>query len=167
MLAAAAAHLALSGLGVPGVGVKWPNDLLVDGRKLAGVLVHVRHGERVSAAVGLGVNVTTVPTLEASSTRPPVAISELLPWPSENPFADWAPRLAGEFVDALMSAIEDPAPALARWRQAVVHRPGEPMSVRLGSGDELVGRFAGLSEDGFLRLELPGGERTITGGDVM
>lgn len=167
MLAAAAAQLCLSRLGVHGVGIKWPNDLLVDGRKLAGVLVHVRHGERALVAVGLGVNVTEAPVLADPSSRRAIAIADFLEGESDDPFVDWAPRLAADFVASLTAAIEDPGPAVARWRQAVVHRPGDPMKVRLGSGAELDGRFAGLTAEGFLRLELPGGERTITGGDVL
>ena len=167
MLAAASAHHAVTALGVDEVRIKWPNDLVVEGRKLAGVLVQVRHGERISAAVGLGVNLTTVPILEVPSPLPPVAISELIPAPSDRPFEHWAPRLAGAFVKSLQTAIADPAPAISLWRRSVVHRQGDSMTVRLGSGDELVGCFAGLSAEGFLRLELADGERIITGGDVM
>lgn len=59
VLAGMAAYGALAAAGVPGLRVKWPNDILADGRKLAGVLVEPRvGGERIEFAVaGIGINV--------------------------------------------------------------------------------------------------------------
>ena len=167
MLAGAAAHLALTRLEAPGLGLKWPNDILADGRKLAGVVVHVRHGSRLAVAVGLGVNLALAPTLDDDSAQPAAALAELLPPPSGDPFADWAPGLAADFVARLAAALEDPEPAISHWRRVMIHRPGETMRVRLSSGVGLEGRFLGFTREGFLRLELAEGERTISGGDVL
>ena len=50
---------ALRALGFAGTGLKWPNDLVVDGRKLGGVLVEGggEHGGPVRAIIGIGINV--------------------------------------------------------------------------------------------------------------
>jgi BirA family biotin operon repressor/biotin-[acetyl-CoA-carboxylase] ligase len=67
---------ALAPLAPGPVGVKWPNDLLVGGRKLAGVLVEARwrDGRPEWAAVGVGVNVRPPPTYHgAAALRPDVA----------------------------------------------------------------------------------------------
>jgi BirA family biotin operon repressor/biotin-[acetyl-CoA-carboxylase] ligase len=72
MVAAVAAARALSGLGVLGVAIKWPNDLLVAGNKLGGVLVDMQ-GEppgQVRAVVGIGVNVR-MPTAAAAHIDQP------------------------------------------------------------------------------------------------
>ncbi len=59
LVAGVAAAEALRELGVTGVGLKWPNDLVVDGRKLGGLLVEGggEHAGPVRAVIGLGLNV--------------------------------------------------------------------------------------------------------------
>jgi biotin-(acetyl-CoA carboxylase) ligase len=70
-------------------------------------------------------------------------------------------------VRRLVEAIADPAPALERWRRRLVHRPGDPISVRTASGAVENGHFAGLTDDGFLRLAQGTTERVVSGGDVI
>lgn len=60
LLAGAAAAVALRGRGFP-VELKWPNDLLLAGRKLGGVLVESRMGTSSFAIVGIGANLAQVP----------------------------------------------------------------------------------------------------------
>jgi BirA family biotin operon repressor/biotin-[acetyl-CoA-carboxylase] ligase len=164
MLAASAAHGALVGVGVEGLGIKWPNDLLVGSRKLAGILVQARHGERTFATVGLGVNLDTCPEIEPDATHQPVAVAQLLEAPDLQRIAE---SIAVAFVAALHDGLEDPAMALARWRETLVHRPGDVLSVRVASGDEHRGTFVGLTDEGFLRLDTGNGEIVISGGDVV
>jgi BirA family biotin operon repressor/biotin-[acetyl-CoA-carboxylase] ligase len=171
MLAAVAARQAILAAGVEGVGIKWPNDLLVGRRKLAGLVVHARHGEPSWVAVGLGVNVATAPDLEgldpaAGGGRPlePVCLAELCPE------VDWQGRrddLAAGFIQGLEAAVVDPQTALAAWRSGLIHRPGERMIVRLGGDTTTSGVFSGLTAEGFLRLEQDGAEQVITSGDVI
>ncbi len=63
MIAAAATHEALVRLGIEGAVIKWPNDLLVDGRKLAGLLFHARHGATTWAVVSVGINLKQAPSI--------------------------------------------------------------------------------------------------------
>ena len=67
LAAAVGAAKALEGLGVRGVGVKWPNDLLSDGRKLGGILIETSGDAAgpTAAIVGVGVNLR----LSASARR--------------------------------------------------------------------------------------------------
>ena len=82
-------------------------------------------------------------------------------WPAEKA------HLAAGFVRGLVASIADPEPALERWRHWLVHRPGDRIAVRVASGAVESGRFAGLTEEGFLRLDQGSGERVISGGDVI
>jgi BirA family transcriptional regulator, biotin operon repressor / biotin---[acetyl-CoA-carboxylase] ligase len=147
---------------VPGVRLKWPNDLVVEGRKLGGLLVETvaRDGERAWALIGFGVNlghaVGDLPTPLATSLRLlGVAENELSP-------ATWAPRL----VAALMLEHEqERGDWLERYRARSAHRPGDRIECDL-EGERIAGEFVALDAHGALRLRCADGERTITSGDV-
>ncbi len=51
MLAAAAAHQAITRIVVSEVRIRWPNDIVVGGRKLAGILVFARHGDTIKGGL--------------------------------------------------------------------------------------------------------------------
>ncbi len=164
VLAAAAAHTAVTAAGIHGVGIKWPNDLLVDGRKLAGILVQARHGERTIATVGFGVNLRVAPQLDDEPLHPPVAASDVLDGADPQALAE---SIAVAFVAGLERGLAEPAPAVEAWRRALIHRPGEHVTVRTATGQEHRGRFIGITDDGFLRLETADGEFVASGGDVV
>jgi BirA family biotin operon repressor/biotin-[acetyl-CoA-carboxylase] ligase len=164
MLAAAAAWLALADAGVDEAGIKWPNDLLVDDRKLAGILVHCRRGPTTRVTVSLGVNVVPITAPVEGASRPPISLAEVI---GADAAAPARTGVAVGFVRRLAEAIADPAPALERWRRRLVHRPGDPISVRTASGAIETGTFVGLTDEGFLRLGQGPGERVISGGDVI
>ncbi len=164
LLAAAAVHEAVERQGIEDVALKWPNDLVLDGAKLGGVLVHARHGDPTWATVGVGVNVATTPPLEEPSLRPPTSLAEHLGTRLDD---DAVVALAGCIIAFLTAALEDPDPALQRWRSKLLHRPGDRLTVRLASGEELAGSFAGLTEEGFLVLETGAGRRVVSSGDVV
>jgi BirA family biotin operon repressor/biotin-[acetyl-CoA-carboxylase] ligase len=164
MLAAASALTAVTALAIDGVAIKWPNDLLVGGAKLAGILVHARSGDPTWTTVGLGANLISAPSLDESADRPATCIAdhrEVRDW------AELAAALAVAFVNALATALDDPEPALEVWRCGLLHTPGDTMTVRLGSGEVVTGTYLGLTDDGFLRLDGPEGETVITSGDVF
>ncbi|CAA7612390.1 biotin--[acetyl-CoA-carboxylase] ligase [Magnetospirillum sp. SS-4] len=140
---------------------KWPNDVLADGRKVAGMLLETAGDGWM--VLGLGVDVLRAPppgeTLHAA-----VALADL----------GWA----GDAETVLAAFCRRFAPRLEEWRTggfAAVRGPwlararglGEPMVVRLET-DTLTGRFAGLDEDGALMLDQGGdGHRRILAGDVF
>ena len=164
MLAATAAHAAVSGIGVSGARIKWPNDILVNGKKLAGLLVFARHGEINWVTVGFGVNLETTPILADTEALPATAVAEHV---DDMDLEHWRHSLVCTFVNELNRSMEEPEPALARWRELLVHRPGDEMRVRLSSGKIVSGTLLDLSDEGFLRLRENGKERVITGGDVI
>ncbi len=164
MLAAAAAHGAVTALGITGAAIKWPNDVLVDGRKLAGILVHAHHGQPTWATVGLGVNLSVTPPLDEGADRQAVSVADLL-----GP-AGWDERSADVvtgFVRSLVHSLEEPGPALAAWKTHLAHRAGDAIQVRTTDGTTLVGTFLGVTDEGFLRLGAQDGERVVSAGDVM
>ena len=164
MIAASAAHSAVVEVGAISAGIKWPNDILVDGKKLAGIIIHARHGATYWATVGLGVNLSTAPTLDGQAANPAIALAELV---EPAPYESWCRALVARFVRSLTESVAVPQPAIDAWRGALIHNPGDRISVRLASGEIQTGTFKGLTEQGFLRLGLGDTERVITGGDVI
>jgi BirA family biotin operon repressor/biotin-[acetyl-CoA-carboxylase] ligase len=164
MLSAAAAHQAVSSIGLEPIAIKWPNDLLVDGKKLAGILVHARHGDSGFATVGLGVNLASTPEASEAQLYPPTSVAVYL---EPTSVREWVLDIASRFVRSLSDSLEDPSSALALWRRHLVHKQGDALTVRLSSGAVESGTYAGLTNEGFLRLRQGSTERVVTGGDVV
>ncbi len=163
MLAAAASHSAVSSLGIT-AKIKWPNDILVQGKKLAGLLIHARHGDSAWAVISCGINLTTTPHIDDLDGLPATSVAAELACAQ---WDEWALKLVTTIVSEIHLNLTHPEPALAMWREHLVHRPGEPVSVRFASGEVVTGDFAGLTAEGFLRLTQGPDERVISTGDVV
>lgn len=139
--------------------LKWPNDVMVRGAKLAGLLLE-SVGE--VAVLGVGVNLAHAPDLP---DRPAVALAAFGPAPDRDLFARALARaLAEELARWRQFGL---GPLAARW-QAVAHPPGTPLRVAGVADAPLAGEFAGLADDGALRLRLADGTtRIIHAGDVL
>jgi BirA family biotin operon repressor/biotin-[acetyl-CoA-carboxylase] ligase len=142
------------------VRVKWPNDVLVDGGKVAGILPESsidQDGQAEHVVLGIGVNVGFAPQLP--EMRYPGA------------------ALGGTVEAALEKLAMALAVRMAQWRRegfAAVRSAwlaqagplGLDVDVKLG--EELVrGRFAGMDRDGALLLDTPAGPRKIVAGELL
>jgi BirA family biotin operon repressor/biotin-[acetyl-CoA-carboxylase] ligase len=146
------------------VALKWPNDLLLDGRKLGGVLSQARtRGDRAWVAVGFGLNVAaSADELKELGQR---AIN-LRDVGYAGGAEDAVNGLLGIFLSEVWSLLDAPRTLRASWTERALHALGEP--VRLRVGDSFVeGLFRGLSADGRLVLEIAGEERRFTAGEVV
>jgi len=143
-----------------GLALKWPNDVLLDGGKLSGILLEmVRH----RVIVGIGVNLARAPDLPDRRTA---ALADHGAVPEVETFAR---SLAAAFAARLAEwRAEGLSVTLQRFLAASIHAPGAPLRVHDGEGEPIEGRFAGLETgDGALRLRLAdGSERVIRAGDV-
>jgi BirA family biotin operon repressor/biotin-[acetyl-CoA-carboxylase] ligase len=135
--------------------LKWPNDLMLAGRKLGGILLE-RSGDRI--AVGIGVN------LAASPKLPDREAADLGGAVSPQAFA---PLIAGSFARLLALWRSNESSALVRAWQERAHLPGTRLTVHVGKDETLAGRFAGLEMDGALRLMLDDGTiEVVRAGDI-
>jgi len=147
------------------VGLKWPNDILLDGRKLAGVLVETRvEGDRVSAAVlsaGINVNVDLAALPEgvraaATSLREATGAECSLE------------RLAARTLDALerlWPAVTNGGEGLVTaWHARDLLR-GTQVHVVAGSA-HLDGVCHGVDPDGALLLTVAGEVQRVTAGEI-
>lgn len=139
--------------------IKWPNDLLVDGAKISGILLE---GVEDAVVVGVGVNLAHHPD---TVDRPAVSLAGLgLSAPDP---ADFAEELAASFAAWLARwRGEGLGPVLARW-QARAHPVGTALSVRASEG-VIDGLYDGLDGTGALRLKTPDGRsQLVHAGDVF
>ena len=142
--------------------LKWPNDVLCGARKLAGILTEAKtRGEETHAAVGIGVNGLgaadrfggAATTLE-SEAGAPLSLADFF----------------GELCLACDRYLAEPAASrvVAEWLARSRHAEGDELRVSVddGSPREVVGRFAGLTDDGLLRLRTGGSEYVVASGEV-
>lgn len=141
------------------LSLKWPNDLMLGGAKLAGILLE-REGQAI--IVGIGVNLAAAPDLPDRRT---VALSSYGPAPDRDIFAA---SLAASFDRELERwRTYGLDPLVRRW-ESVAHPSGTRLRVHPPGEEPIEGAFAGLTGDGALRLRLADGHsRVIHAGDVM
>lgn len=148
--------------------IKWPNDVLVNGRKVAGVLVEAdwSGNDLQGVVLGIGVNVQSdavhiAQVREGSLRYPATSVEEAAGQPVDR----WT--LLREILTSLLSwrtRLEEPA-FLQAWEQALAFR-GETIQLTVPSAAQLEvvtyqGVLGGLSPDGALRLKTPQGDTLI------
>ena len=160
LVAANAVHALLAPLCAGQVRIKWPNDVLVDGAKIAGILLE-RTGDAVVA--GIGINVTGHPV---GLDRPVTSL--LAQGMPDGDAAALQVRLAELFAHWLaIWRVQGLDPVRAHWL-ANAHPAGTPMRVVPPDGATVEGCFDTLDRDGMLILRLANGEsRAIHAGDIL
>jgi len=163
--ALAACDLADACLGEGTARLKWPNDVVIHGRKAVGILVEsgTRPDGRLWLAVGIGVNLAHAPQ---DVERPAAAFAEFMPGPPP------APRAALEVLAGAFErwrgawATQGFAPIAAAWTERAMGL-GQPCEARLPNRT-LTGVAEGMDSDGALRLRLDDGSlERVTAGDVF
>jgi BirA family transcriptional regulator, biotin operon repressor / biotin---[acetyl-CoA-carboxylase] ligase len=138
--------------------LKWPNDLLVGGAKLAGILLE-RTGDAV--IVGIGVNLAQAPDLPDRAT---VALVDLGLVLERDAFAEDLARQFATDLDRWRSY--GLGPIVKRWETAG-HPVGTVLAADEPDGSHVEGEFAGLTEAGALQLRLADGSvRVMHAGEV-
>ena len=131
--------------------IKWPNDILLNGKKAAGILIEtVWSGDKVdSAIVGMGINVLSVSVPPQEFLQfPATSLEDILgketPTREEflfnllSAFIYWRERLG---ADELINA----------WEEILAFR-GEQVQIHAGNENPITGKLLGLESDGSLRL---------------
>jgi BirA family biotin operon repressor/biotin-[acetyl-CoA-carboxylase] ligase len=154
-------------LGSGRAALKWPNDVLVDGEKIAGILIESGRfdRDRVWVALAFGVNLAAAP---AGLDQPTTSLRAHLP-----------PDAPAPEPEAFLARLR---PRLEYWSQQLIGQEGfEPLrqawlarayavgrQIRVTQGDAShEGRMLGISSYGELELDVGGERRLIAAGDVM
>jgi len=156
---------ALQVLGVP-AQLKWPNDLLRDGAKLAGVLIETAadgsSSDATWAVIGIGLNLGVPPELESELGRAIGAAPELLKQPRETVLAMITSALAdvlAEFEQRGFGAF------IARW-QAFHSYAGQPVKILDNGRVVQQGIAAGVDVMGRFLIDSEAGQVAVLAGDV-
>lgn len=131
---------------LPGTRLKWPNDVLLGGRKCAGILAEseIAAGRAAWLALGIGVNIAASPPGCAAVPGEVATLRDAVLDSLARAYAEWG---AGGF-----------APIRARWLGRCAHAPGQAVTAAGRTG-----AFAGMGADGALLLEANGATtRVIT-----
>ena len=150
----------------PDIKLKWPNDVLMNGKKVCGILLeNLGHDSdrRLQLLIGIGINLMHHPDPENSN------------WPPTSVYAETNDRVGFKHaLNTLSSALTIRLGSEANtgfgqtrtdWLQQAT-RLGESIVVRLPT-QELQGVFRDIDANGALVLETASGVRTITAGDVF
>ncbi|MDX2031216.1 MAG: biotin--[acetyl-CoA-carboxylase] ligase [Blastocatellia bacterium] len=165
LLSAVAVAETLIGLDVGGVDIKWPNDVLVKGRKISGILVEGASGAnslRVILGIGVNLNHPSFPPEIAQ-----IATSLLIETGNGIEVDRFRDRLLDRIAHGYAGwARGDFAALLDRWRERSSTWRGQRVQVSLDV-EQLTGTTVNVTESGALLVRTDAGElRAILAGDV-
>ena len=141
--------------------LKWPNDVMLDARKLAGILVERGSGGgRDWLVIGFGANLAAAPSLDG---RQVACLAEFGPAPAPEP-------VAARLLDALDAwrAVwrRDGFAAIRTAWLAHAHPPGTRLAVGMDDASR-TGCFSGIADDGALLLDTDGAEQRVETGHIL
>lgn len=164
LVAGVAVAKALQQAGHAQVQLKWPNDLVVEDRKLGGLLVEGggEYAGPVRAVIGLGINVRMPEAAASSIDQPWIDLAGLGSSLSRN-------LLAAAVLEHLLPALDRfDAEGLVPFHSAYAQMDalaGREVAVQMGEQTQ-TGRALGIAADGALRVEMDGVERLFHSGEV-
>ena len=154
---------ALRSVGVPGCQVKWPNDLVIGGRKVGGILIEAigPAAGRGHAVIGFGINLA----MEREKLDALAATS------LERETSD-APDLADLVISCTrevrreLGGLDDRSALVDRYRDLVVHQRGDRLIWRQAC-EVVEGSYRGIDATGCLELETESGLRVVNAGEIV
>jgi BirA family biotin operon repressor/biotin-[acetyl-CoA-carboxylase] ligase len=154
---------ALLKIGVEGVRLKWPNDILLDGAKAGGILIELaRVGQPLAVVVGIGLNVGGGGELRERLGMPIGDLREKAKNISRNALA--AALLDGVHQQVVELARRGFAPLRGRWEE--LHEYQDKPVLLIGANETVEGIARGVSLSGELILETAEGLSHFSGGEV-
>jgi len=141
--------------------IKWPNDILVGGKKIAGILIEARiNEERAFLLIGTGINVEPV----ADDNRPNATAISLVT--SDFRGIDAATEAFIEHLDQRLGEPLDRDTVLDEWRRYSIHRQGDRIHCVIGERT-VDGTWAGIDEHGRALLRYGNETTAISAGDLI
>ena len=157
---------ALTQAGASETALKWPNDVIHRGRKLAGILIELQ-GDMMgptAAVIGIGVNLNLPPRTREAVDRPAVDLASIsTSHPGRN---QMLALILLHLADVLERFEADGfAPLTEEWSRHHAYH-GQPVRLLLPNGGEHHGMVSGVAADGALLVSNEAGERRFTVGEI-
>ena len=147
-----AATRAIADIGAPDIGLKWPNDLVWDERKLGGILVelHSRQQRGLQVIAGIGINTDLSATQALAIDQPWTDLTRILGHPPPRN------RLAGRLLQHFLDTLSGFDRSAREWRQEFARRDvlaSRAVSLTQPDGSVLRGIARGIDSQGALKIE--------------
>ena len=164
LLTAIAVERALGRLGIESIGLKWPNDIYADGRKLAGILLEVtgEYNSHCQVVIGIGLNLSLSEADAAAIDQPWAELRSLNPNLSRN-------EVAATLLDELLKLVDEFqrtgfAPWQTYWSEKDIYHDKE---VNIISPSQTIsGLVKGVNRKGELMLKTERGMEIISAGEL-
>lgn len=145
--------------------IKWPNDVLINEKKIAGILCEtVDLGEKFGVILGTGINVNMSQDLLDSIDQP--ATSLLAETGKEHTKNDLIKTLEEFFLSDYTLYFQEGFNPFYKSYEALLTHKGMPITLKQ-NGDSILGTLHSLNPDGRLNILLPSGEiKTLSSGDI-
>ena len=154
---------ALKRIGISHAQVKWPNDVVVDGGKICGILVELIHGRRpVDVVIGVGINVGARSSVESIVDREIADVVDYVATPVRNQLTG---LLVGEILAACRRYEVHGFGGFQRDWESLDMLRDRTIAVET-AGNLVVGTAKGIAEDGALLVEAEGRLRRFIGGEI-
>jgi BirA family biotin operon repressor/biotin-[acetyl-CoA-carboxylase] ligase len=165
LLAGLAMSRALGPLVPGGVQVKWPNDVLIDGDKVCGILAELLPG-MTGLVIGAGVNLAQTKEQLPTETSTSLALAGAHDVDPDVVLSAYLIQLSTLYRDVLAAGGDPVRSALRDQVVEACHTVGRAVRVQLPSGDDLLGTAVGIDDDGRLIVESDAGRTAVAAGDV-
>ncbi|WP_423907928.1 biotin--[acetyl-CoA-carboxylase] ligase [Candidatus Spongiihabitans sp.] len=146
-------------LGVTGVKLKWPNDVIADGKKLGGILVEI---SGLDCVIGVGINVSIPPSFDRQIDQPWTDLYSLGCQVDRDQLVAAIALNHERFLSRYM--LTGFASFATRWNALHVYQ-NQVIEV-VSAGDQWSGSALGVDESGALLVECSGSIRRVIGGEV-
>lgn len=160
--------VALEKLGLSGINLKWPNDLLWQGRKLGGVLLEITGDASglCQVVIGVGLNIEMPEPLAATIDQPWVNLAEIA---GDTHGLPTRSRLAGVLLDEIILMLCQFqqlgfTPFRAQWEACNAHA-GQHVTM-VTPTTQTSGLVLGINSRGGLRLQVDDAEQVFLGGEI-
>lgn len=156
---------AIEQLGVGNAGLKWPNDVLVEGQKIAGILLEMSGdpGDVCHVVIGVGVNVNMTVVEADAITQAWTSLSNVLGRPVDrNQLVEFFSAHLRRYIDVHMR--NGFAALQAEWQDN--HLWQGRMATLTAGQTPIKGEILGVDATGAIRLRVDGEERSFSGGEL-
>lgn len=158
----------LESMGVAGVGIKWPNDVQVNGEKIAGILIETSSfsSQHADMVIGVGLNYDLpeyVKKLLPEQTTDICTQRTVVMQGERNAVAG---LLLNECIQICQSYIDDREKLMQHFRSEYDVCTGKVVGILQGSGEQLEGKVLGVADNGELRVDINGEEQMFNSAEI-